>query len=133
MAAKGGPQVWPCGQQSFCASLEGSVRLLFALQDRYGPGVLSGHDSLLVPVSPLDEPDGERGTTLLCQVLQPAEILQRIPQIRLHDDTHMRKVSKLSLCDDLSERALDKLLVPVLLDIEINERALPHRQPQQRA
>ena len=93
------------------------------LEDRDRMAVLAGDDHLLVEVGALDKPDGEPGPALPGQFLQPLDLSQRVAQVRLEDDPEVRSVPDFLLPEKPGQNRGRQFTVPVLLDIDVHERA----------
>ena len=86
-------------------ALEGGIRV--GLVDAYGrrPPVLGGLHHLVIPVRPLDEPDGDGQGLFPAPRQEPLDIVVRLGQVRLDRNAEVR-VSR--VCDAKPLRDLDE-------------------------
>ena len=93
------------------------------LEDRHRMAVLAGNNHLLVEVSALHKPDREPGPALPGKFPQPLDLSQRVAQVRLEDDPEVGPVPDVLLPEKPGQDRGRQITVPVLLDIDVHERA----------
>jgi hypothetical protein len=75
--------------------VEGSVSFSLNGIDWHFPAILFGDDSLIVPISPLHQSDGEGETFIFCPSQEVFQILVRVTQIALEYYSQVRVIPEL--------------------------------------
>ncbi len=88
-------------------------------------------DGLLIPVGPLDQPDGDGGSPFLRPLDQVLQIGGAIPQVGLERDADIGATAKLFLRQDLLEDPQGQRFVTVLFHIKMHRHPQIRRPPQQ--